>query len=79
MPKMEAYMGGIASVLYGGIVYPLLHVRGATAPIEHVRTTPIMKLILPPGPETSRPAAALGGTQLSSPALSRARFRFGLL
>jgi hypothetical protein len=54
------------------------HVRGATAPIEHVRTAPIMKLILPPGPETARPAAATSGTQRSSPALSSG-FRFGYL
>jgi len=54
------------------------HVRGATAPIEHVRT-PIVSLLLQPGPETVRPAAALSDTQLSSPALFSARFRFGFL
>lgn len=54
------------------------HVRGDTAPIEHVRT-PIVSLIVPPGPETVRRAAALSDTQPSSPALSSARFRFGFL
>lgn len=55
------------------------HVRGATAPIEQVRSTPIIELIVPPGAESVHPAAALSGTQPSSPTLADAKFRFGFL
>ena len=54
------------------------HVRGATAPSEQIRT-PILSLIVPPGPQPARPAAVLRDTQLSSPVLPSARFRFGFL
>jgi hypothetical protein len=55
------------------------HVRGATAPIEYVRPTPIIELIVSPGAENVHPAAALSGTQPSSPTLADAKFRFGYL
>ncbi|HWE19973.1 MAG TPA: VOC family protein [Hyphomicrobiaceae bacterium] len=49
-----------------------------TAPIGHVRPTPVIELIVSPGAESVQPAAAASGTQ-PSPALSDAKFRFGFL
>jgi hypothetical protein len=55
------------------------HVRGATAPIEHVRTTPIIDSIVPPGAEGAHPAAAPSRAQPPLPTLSGAKFRLGFL
>ena len=55
------------------------HVRGAAVPIEHVRSTPVVKAIVRAGVESAHTAAGPGSARPSSPAFSGAGFRFGFL
>jgi hypothetical protein len=55
------------------------HVRGATAPIEQIRSGPIIMPAPLPGAESADGATGLSGAQPSSPVLSAAAFRFGFL
>jgi hypothetical protein len=54
-------------------------VRRATAAIERARITPIIKVIVPSGAESTRATAAASDVQPSPPAFSDATFRFGFL
>src|SRR5262249_49432363 len=55
------------------------HVREDAASIEHIRSAPIINVIVPPSSEGPRVADAPSPTPPSPPAFSEARFRFGFL
>jgi hypothetical protein len=55
------------------------HVRGATAALEHARSTRTIKVIVPPSAESTRAAPVPSGAQPPPPAFSDVTFRFGFL
>jgi hypothetical protein len=65
------------AIIGGGLAYTVAsRVRGSAAPIEHIRSTPVVKVIVPASVENAHTA---GPRSASSPTLSGAKSRFGFL
>ena len=70
------------AIIGGGLAYQTvaLRVRGSAAPIEHIRSTPVVKVIVPArGAEDAHTALGPRSARPSSPTLSGAKSRFGFL
>jgi hypothetical protein len=67
------------AIIGGGLAYTVAsRVRGSAAPIEHIRSTPVVKVIVPASVENAH-TAGTRSARPSSPTLSGAKSRFGFL
>ena len=69
------------AIIGAGLVYLSVasHEPGAAALIGRARSTPIVKVTVPPGAESAHAAAGPSTMPAASPALPIAKFRFGFL
>ena len=69
------------AIIDGALAYLTVasRVRGSAAPIEHVRSTPVVKVIVPASVENAHTAVGPRSARPSSPTLSGAKSRFGFL
>jgi hypothetical protein len=69
------------AIIGGGLAYLIVasRVRGSAAPIEHIRSTPVVKVIVPASVENAHTAVGPRSARPSSPTLSGAKSRFGFL
>ena len=67
------------AIIGGGLAYTVAsRVRGSAAPIEHIRSTPVVKVIVPASVENAHTAVGPRSARPSSPTLS-GKSRFGFL
>jgi len=68
------------AIIGGGLAYLTVasRVRGSAAPIEHIRSTPVVKVIVPASVENAH-TAGTRSARPSSPTLSGAKSQFGFL
>jgi len=68
------------AIIGGGLAYTVAsRVLGSAAPIEHIRSTPVVKVIVPASVENAHTAVGPRSARPSSPTLSGAESRFGFL
>jgi hypothetical protein len=79
--ELSRWILALAIIISAGLVSLTVaaHVRGDAAPIGHVHSAQIIKVIVPPSPESGRERAGPSSTYPSSPVLTGLRFRFGFL
>ena len=71
----------VAAVIGAGLACLTVasHVRGTTAPITQIHTTPVAATIVPASIERAHTAAALSSARPASPGIPDARFLLGFL
>ena len=68
------------AIIGGGLAYTVAsRVRWSAAPIEHIRSTQVVKVIVPASVENAHTAVGPRSARPSSPTLSGAKSRFGFL